>query len=327
MRAVAPVAAFCALTALLGAQGTARVSATVPKFAIASRSAVSPSAPSALPTPSASPTPAPVTLHIDAAYVTKNGSGAQALIMIPGLASGAYVWDALVPELATRYTVYTLTFAGFDGEPPVAPPYLDAFDRSVVDLIAQEHLSNPVLVGHDLGGHLVFRLAEELGGNIGGAFVIDGLAAFPPQFPGEKKSDRVETAAKYRDSILAASPAAYRADIDGLFATLVTDPKNVAMLAERSARSDQATFAGAAYEYFLADLRPGFAHIKVPVELLVPGPNDESASASADAYEVLYAGLPGLDVATIAPSKHFVMYDRPEQLRDRLDAYLNGLGL
>jgi pimeloyl-ACP methyl ester carboxylesterase len=293
------VGALCAALALLGA-----------------------AAPTSSPQPSAA-----TTLHIDAAYVTKTGSGPQAVIFLPGLASGAYVWDGLASGLASRYTVYTITFAGFDGEPPVAPPYLNAFDRSVVDLISQEQLKSPVLVGHDLGGHLVFRLAEELGDAIGGAFVIDGLPAFPPQRPGESKADRIASAAKYRDSIVSASPAAYAADVKELFATLVSDPKTVDLLASRSVRSDQATFAGSAYEYFLADLRSAFGRIAVPMVLLVPGENQESAEATADAYELLCVGIPKIDVIGVAPSKHFIMYDRPDRVRQALEAYLNSLGL
>src|SRR6202035_5398451 len=79
---------------------------------------------------------ADATLHFDAAYVTKTGSGPRAVVLIPGLGSGAYVFDGIAPSLAKRYTVYAITFAGFDGEPPVQGPYLDAFAKSILDLIA-----------------------------------------------------------------------------------------------------------------------------------------------------------------------------------------------
>ncbi len=288
------------------------------RLALAAAFALTAAAPAAKP----SAPPLPSTLHVDAAYVTKTGSGPQALIMIPGLLSGAFVWDALVPELAERYTVYSLTFAGFDGEPPVTPPYLDAFDKSVVDLIAQEQLRKPILVGHGMGGHLALRLAEELGDRLGGAVVVDGLPVFPPAYRGEKEAARIASAASFRDTTVSEPQAAYEDGLKRLFGSLASDPKTVEMLWQRALRSDRGTYAGAAYEYLLADLRPGFGRIAVPVEFVVPADNEAAATAAADAYEVLCAGVAQLDVEAIAPSMHFIMYDRPDQLRAELDRYL-----
>jgi pimeloyl-ACP methyl ester carboxylesterase len=265
---------------------------------------------------------APTQMHVDAAYVTKTGSGKQAVILIPGLASGAYVYDGVAPELAKKYTVYTITFAGFDGEPPVQPPYLDAFDKSIVDLIAQEHLQKPILVGHSLGGHLTFRLAEELGSNIGGAFVIDGLPIYPPPQPGETLDDRKANAAKLRDGFLALPADAYASTVHRFMTFLVTDPTNVDTITTRSLDSDRATYGGALYEYAAADLRPKLSKIAVPLELLAPADSEAGAPAVVRAYTALCAGTPKLDVETIAPSKHFIMYDQPDKFRTVLDAYI-----
>ncbi|MBD5655144.1 MAG: alpha/beta hydrolase [Candidatus Eremiobacteraeota bacterium] len=264
----------------------------------------------------------PTQMHVDAAYISKSGSGKQAIILIPGLASGAYVYDAVVPELSQKYTVYAVTFAGFDGEPPIQPPYLDAFDKSIVDLIAQEHLIKPIVVGHSLGGHLTFRLAEELGSTIGGAFVIDGLPIYPPPQPGETPDDRKAAAAKFRDTFLAAPQDQYAASVGRFISILVTDPKNVATISTRALRSDRATYGGAAYEYFAADLRPNLSKITVPLELVAPADTDANGAAVARIYTALCAGTPHLDVVTIAPSKHFIMYDQPDKFRATLDAFL-----
>jgi pimeloyl-ACP methyl ester carboxylesterase len=261
-------------------------------------------------------------LHVDAAYVTKTGSGKQAVILLPGLASGAYVYDAVVPELSQKYTVYAVTFAGFDGEPPVAPPYLDAFDKSIVDLIAQEHLHKPIVVGHSLGGHLTFRLAEELGATLGGAFVIDGLPIFPPPQPGQTPDDRKAIAAKMRDGFLSPPPDRYAASVHSFLNYLVTDPKTADMLATRSLNSDRATYGGALYEYVAADLRPNLSKIAVPVELVAPADSDEHTAMIADVYKALCAGTPQLDFEIVTPSRHFIMYDQPDKFRALLDAYL-----
>ncbi|GAC1588026.1 MAG: hypothetical protein NVS3B28_13030 [Candidatus Velthaea sp.] len=91
-------------------------------------------------------------MHVDSATVHKTGSDPKDVILIPGLGSGTYVWDGIAPELAQRVTVYTVAFDGFDGAPAGKALYLNSFTRSVADLIAQEHLTKPLLLGHSLGG-------------------------------------------------------------------------------------------------------------------------------------------------------------------------------
>jgi pimeloyl-ACP methyl ester carboxylesterase len=265
---------------------------------------------------------ADVTLHIDAAYVTKTGNGPRAVILIPGLASGAYVFDAIAPSLAKRFTVYTITFAGFDGEPPVQGPYLDAFAKSLVDLIAQEGLRKPVLVGHSLGGYLAVRLAETIPDQIGGVVAVDSLALFPPLRPGDTLAERRTALIPLRDQMLAASDAAFDAQARATTASMVTDPKNVDFITAREIKSDRATFVGSYAEMSVSDLHPQLSKIVAPVLVLAATPTEAQADGYRAFYLQDYAGTPRLDVIAIAPSKHFIMYDQPERFASALDAFL-----
>lgn len=263
-------------------------------------------------------------LHVDAAYVTQTGNGPRAIVMIPGLASGAYVWDGIAPALASRYTVYTITFAGFDGERPVQPPYLDTFTKSVEDLIAQEHLVKPILIGHSLGGALALRVAEEQPDRVGGVLLVDSMPIFPPPQPGETAESRKAQAVSFRDSLLGVPPDQFADTVRRFMAYLVTDPKNVDYLSARSARSDRATYAGAAYELFLTDLRPGLAKITAPLEVLVPADSDEKATETIPLYAQVFSGAHAT-LKPVVPSKHFIMYDQPRTFADDVNAFLSSL--
>jgi len=48
--------------------------------------------------------------------------GKRALILIPGLDCGPWVWGNEVRRFGPSYTIYALTLPGFDGRPNVAPP-------------------------------------------------------------------------------------------------------------------------------------------------------------------------------------------------------------
>jgi pimeloyl-ACP methyl ester carboxylesterase len=269
---------------------------------------------------------ADTTLHVDAAYVTKSGSGKRAVIFIPGLGSGAYVWDGVAPEVAKNYTVYTLTFAGFDGEPPVQPPYIDAFTQSVKDLIAQEKLVKPLLVGHSLGGVVALKLAETMPDTLGGVLLLDSLPIFPPPQAGETPQTRAAGAAQVRDQILAATPDQYQSYVHSFSIQFVSDAKNADLVATRSLKSDRATFAGAFYELTLTDLRPALAKVTVPVELLMPAPSQTYEPQIAAFYSQLYLGTKDFTLVPVVPSKHFLMYDAPDKFQAALDAFLAKYG-
>jgi pimeloyl-ACP methyl ester carboxylesterase len=268
------------------------------------------------------PAVAQTSLHVGAAYVTRSGNGPHAVILIPGLASGAYVWEGISPSLAARYTVYAITFAGFDGEPPVQPPYFDAFTKSIEDLIAQEHLAKPILIGHSLGGALALRVAEEQPDRIGGALIVDSLPIFPPPQPGETPEQRKAQATSFRDSFLSTTPDQFADTVRRFVSYLVTDPKNVDLITSRYLRSDRATYAGAAYELVLSDLRPDLGKITAPIGLLVPADTEANAPQTVTLYTQLYAGTAHLMVTPIFPSKHFIMYDQPQQFANAVNAFL-----
>jgi pimeloyl-ACP methyl ester carboxylesterase len=261
-------------------------------------------------------------LHIGAAFAERTGSGDRAVIFIPGLASGAYVWDGVAPEVAQHYTVYTVTFAGFDGAPPVQPPYLDEFVRSIEELIAIEKLSKPILVGHSLGGHIALRVAEEIPDNIGGVMVLDMLPRYPPSAATESPATRERDAGAVRAAMLTASPEQFEAGVHAYVTGLVSDPKNVELITELSLKSDRATFAGAEYELTQADLRPNLSKITAPVEVLAPIKAGASVPMLLNFYVAAFKGVAQLDVEPIGPSLHFLMYDQPAKFRALLDAFL-----
>ena len=97
--------------------------------------------------------------EIQGMLVERHGGKGRPLILIPGLASGAWVWQDLVRRFSPEYTLYVVTLPGFDGRPaPAAAPFAAA--RSAVgELVAGRRLDKPVLVGHSLGGAAVLAAA------------------------------------------------------------------------------------------------------------------------------------------------------------------------
>ena len=61
--------------------------------------------------------------EVGGVLVERHGSGGRPLILIPGLASGGWVWQDTIRAFAPEHAVYVLTLPGFDGRPPAGMVY------------------------------------------------------------------------------------------------------------------------------------------------------------------------------------------------------------
>lgn len=87
---------------------------------------------------------------------TKKGRGKQALILVPGLYSGASSFDGLIARNQSRYKFYVVTPPGIYGTParPI-PAAVSSFsemtwtrrlERDILDLIRRDKINKPVIV-------------------------------------------------------------------------------------------------------------------------------------------------------------------------------------
>lgn len=239
--------------------------------------------------------------------------------------------------------VYAVTLAGFDGVPPLAPDpqagtLLDRADASLLQLIEREHIDKPVLVGHSLGGTLALRFAGEHANLIAGVVAVDGL----PIFPGMDRASaaqRQAMAARAKAEEAAMTPAQFKAAALSYMQHIgVIDPQLAARLAPLVARSN----AQATADYMAADLaaeyRPDLKQAHVPILEISPYYAPDWAAAAAMGkrpvtteaqkavyYQSLLANAPDAKVVSIAPSRHFVMFDQPAKFRRVLDGFLASL--
>ena len=198
--------------------------------------------------------------------VRKYGTGKQAVVLVPGLACGAWVWDQTVLDFQKDYTIYTVTLAGFDGTTPFADQddLLDQAVTSLSQLISTEKLVNPIIVGHSLGGHLALRLAAKQSDTLGGVVIVDSLPLFPPLQPGETLDQRKKTGPIVAQQLMKAPDADYAAQEHQSCAYLVTDPKEADAVADKSLKSDRATVAHALSQMMSTDLSTQLPKITGP---------------------------------------------------------------
>lgn len=264
-------------------------------------------------------------LHVD-----RYGSG-DPIVLVPGLASGAWTWNGIIPHLAAKHSVYAVTLAGFAGRPAAGTPSFAAFANDFTALLDARKLVKPVLIGHSLGGTLAFAYAESHPDRLRAVVAADGL----PVFPGMQQltaQQREAAGAQMSAAVSAATPEQFLAFEKGYFARVgVSDAALAEQLAVLSAKSAPPTVAAWLQADLAADLRPDLAKITVPVLEIVPysptendapSPMRSTEAEKAALYRSLLPGVAKLDVVTIAPARHFVMLDQPDRFQQAVDDFL-----
>jgi pimeloyl-ACP methyl ester carboxylesterase len=262
-----------------------------------------------------------------ALHVRVVGDHGPAVILIPGLASGSWVWDSTVERLRKDHVLYLLTLPGFDGRKPVAGATLESLQGDLLALIETRRIGKPMLVGHSLGGTLSLAFAAGHSDKIAGVVAVDGL----PVFPGTERmtGDRSALGDGARSQFAAQSREQFAAgQVEYMKRIGVLDATQAAQLAALTSRSDIGTTAEMAAQLFALDLRPKLAAIKVPVVEISPFNAPDFAAMGIDEagkvtyYRALLAGIERLEVVTISPARHFVMFDQPEKFAVALDRAL-----
>jgi len=258
--------------------------------------------------------------------VEQQGDRGSPLVFIPGLASGTWTWKAEAARLAKSHVVYLLSLPGFDGRPAIAGTTLESLQADLLKLIEGRHLLKPVLIGHSLGGTLSLAFAADHPDSISGVVAVDGL----PVFPGtENVPDRAPLAQGARAQIENQTKDQFTQYQQTYMARFgVIDEARARMLAEWSSRSDPRAVADFAAQILLLDLRPKLKSISVPVTEISPFYAPDFAAMGVDEagkanyYRMLLTGIDKLDVVSIAPARHFVMFDQPEKFSAALDEAL-----
>jgi pimeloyl-ACP methyl ester carboxylesterase len=272
--------------------------------------------------------------EIDGVLVERHGgnsSKARPLILIPGLASGGWVWQETVRAFSPDHAVYVLSLPGFDGRPAAGATPFAAAQAAVAKLIGQRRLDRPVLIGHSLGATMALALAETTPAQVGGVVAIDGL----PVMPGTEAlppAERARFAEGMKMRMAGLAPAVFAKQQQGYMRTIgVLDMGKAEDAALLTGRSDPASVGQYAADVLTLDLRPGLKNIQAPVLVIAPYFDADAAQqgltpeAKAGYYRTLMEGTPKVEVVTVAPARHFAMIDQPQQVNDAIRKYLAGL--
>lgn len=262
----------------------------------------------------------------DRIVVETRGRGPD-VILVPGLASTASVWERTADRLDDRYRVHLVSVRGFGDVPPAANaqgalvgPIASELDR----YIDSRGLNRPAVIGHSMGGLVALRLAADGGSRVGRVMVVDSVPFFPALVsPGATVGDVEPIAAIAYQALLFLGETALSgggmlgADMglaaDSVFNTLGWQG------------GDRATLAQALYEVMTTDLRHRLPEVQAPVTVVYGWSRDAGSPRNQidRAFRSSFATLPR--PATFEPiegAEHMVMIDQPRRFEAALDRFL-----
>jgi len=251
------------------------------------------------------------------------------MIFIPGLNSAAEVFDSTCDAFKKTHACYLLQLPGFASQPPLenSNDFLITMRDSVVHYIESKHLKHVVLVGHSLGGTLSLMIAIKAPQLVDKLIIVEALPFYAAiQNPTFTADSMRPQAAIMRDAMKAQSQDEYRKNAINNLHGMSNNPERIATLTNWLDGSDRNTTAQAMYDMMTTDLRQSIGEIKQPLLVLGAwaayknyGATKESTKAI---YAAQYAQAKNVTIEMAETSYHFIPWDEPQWLAERMNAFL-----
>jgi pimeloyl-ACP methyl ester carboxylesterase len=91
------------------------------------------------------------------------------VLFLHGFCEGKEMWDEFVHPLSHHYQLFLLDLPGFGNSPlPDTALSLEMVAVQLQEWMHEQEISNPVLIGHSLGGYVIMALVELMGSAISG---------------------------------------------------------------------------------------------------------------------------------------------------------------
>lgn len=251
--------------------------------------------------------------------VEVKGKG-QPVLLFPGFGCPGEVWNEVVAELSKKYQCHIFTFAGFGNVAPIEGPWLATIQQEAIAYVKKNKLKKAALVGHSLGGTLSLWMASAEPDLFRQVIAVDALpcsaALMIPNYNGEQMAyDNPRS--KMMLQMDSASFATMNQQTVPYMCKNVEKQKRIVQWMNQA---DRKTYVYGYIDMLNLDLREAIAKIKVPV--IVLGAANPDKVTVEKTYQTQYAKLPGTVMMYAENSAHFIMFDQPQWLMEKLNENL-----
>lgn len=251
--------------------------------------------------------------------VTKTGKG-QPILLFPGFACTADVFEDLIPELQKNYEVHAFTYAGFGGVPPISFPWLPQIKEDIEQYIIQQHLKDPIIIGHSMGGTLGLWLTVN-SDKYSQLIVIDSLPAMGALMIPDFNPNALHYDNPHSQQILAMDEQAFADMANQSAAFMTSNVQKQKVISHWIKTSDRQTYVNGYTDLLKLDLRDSLEKITTPVTILAATQPYGKEQAEIT-YKQQYKNLKQYALIFAAGSRHFIMFDQPDWLKEQINTVL-----
>ena len=259
-------------------------------------------------------------------HVERYGQGGDAIVLLHGFGTGAFLWRNIAPELVTSgRTVFAIDLMGYgESDRPIDAHFgIAAQAEFVATAFTSLRITRATLVGQDIGGNVALAVAMKL------ADRVERLVLINTRLSRDLQTDEIRTmqrstarhALRLNRGVMGAKPL-----LGPLLESLVTSPEH---MPPRLVARYLATYVGADGVKHLLSLARSLkedeipeidpARIRVPV-LLVWGDADPAIDAST--ADRLMRAFPNAKVARMPNAGRLVPEDAPAELAEAIAEFI-----
>ncbi|HKC66128.1 MAG TPA: alpha/beta hydrolase [Pyrinomonadaceae bacterium] len=282
--------------------------------------------------------------------ITKKGQGRQALILVPGLYSGASSFDAFIARNQSRYKFYVVTPPGINGTPARSMPderssfgemtWTRRLERDILALIDKEKLSKPIVITErEPGSQAAIELAIAHPDKIGGVVLAaTNLTQFfaSPKDPTRKTPATLQERISLVDEGWVAkwfkyvTPETWNSN-DMRPETLSADASRGRKASQEIEAAPLAVKIRYLCEFWASDVARDFDKLQVPVLALVPGFDEKfladptnafTKMAYVNSWETLTSKNPKVKLMRIPDARLLILEDQPRVADDAIATFV-----
>jgi pimeloyl-ACP methyl ester carboxylesterase len=251
--------------------------------------------------------------------VDKAGKGTPVLFL-PGFMTPGSVWNETVKNLKGKYEAHLVSYAGFNGNDPIAMPWYATIKKELVDYVKVNKLKNLKLIGHSMGGNLAVDLAAELGDVVDKIIIVDALACMREVMMPGVPAEALQYESPYNKQMLEMNAEAFEKSATMMAQGMTTVTEKQELIKSWILEADRKTYVYGYTDLLKLDLRPTLAQIKIPVLILgAPFPTKEMVVPN---YEKQYANLTNKTLEIAPAGRHYIMFDQPEWLYKQINNFI-----
>lgn len=255
-----------------------------------------------------------------AIQVTKTGKGAP-LFFLPGFTCPGSVWNDCIEQLKGKHTVYTVSYAGFNGLAPIKMPWYNAIKQELIDYMKTNKLQNISIVGHSMGGTLGLDIAASMPAEIRKLLVVDGLPCMRDLMMPGMGADQIQYDNPFNKQQLNMDARAFAKNASYFASGMTMDSAKKDILLQWIVKADRETYVYGYTDLLKLDLRPDLKNIKAKVMVIAASLPDTTAVQKT--LESQFKNLPVKTLAIAPHSKHFVFFDQPDWFYTQMNNFLN----